>query len=139
MRDWLIDTGPIIAFLDSEDAAHDEVAACWAEFTGANVTTGAVITEVMHFVAGVPNGPRLLADLLAHANWRIYDACQPAEVAAAAGLMTKYADTPMDFADATLVLLAGALDLRSVLTLDRRGFTTYRTKRDRSFQLVLEN
>ena len=53
--------------------------------------------------------------------------------------MQKYADTPMDFADATLVLLAEALDLRDVLTLDRRGFSTYRTRRRRSLGLVLDS
>jgi predicted nucleic acid-binding protein len=38
--------------------------------------------------------------------------------------MERYSDTPMDFADATLVLLAQALRVYEVLTLDRRGFST---------------
>jgi hypothetical protein len=56
----------------------------------------------------------------------------------AAGLMERYADTPMDFADATLVLLAEALGVFDVLALDRRGFSTYRTAGGRPFRLVLD-
>jgi len=52
-------------------------------------------------------------------------------------LMERYADTPMDFADATLVLAADHLDVADVLTLDRRGFSTYRTSKRRAFRLVL--
>lgn len=51
--------------------------------------------------------------------------------------MKQYRDTPMDFADATLVLLAEELGLLDILTLDRRGFSTYRIGRGRAFRLVL--
>ena len=47
-------------------------------------------------------------------------------------------DTPMDYADGTLVLLAEALNVHEVATLDRRGFSTYRTRRNRSLRLVLD-
>jgi predicted nucleic acid-binding protein len=56
----------------------------------------------------------------------------------AAELMSKYADTPMDFADATLVLVATRLRLNSVCTFDRRGFRTYRIGR-KAFRLVLDD
>jgi predicted nucleic acid-binding protein len=44
----------------------------------------------------------------------------------------------MDFADATLVLLAEGLQVHRVLTLDRRGFSTYRTREGRPLELVLD-
>ena len=44
-------------------------------------------------------------------------------------LMVRYADAPMDFADATLVAMAEALRLRKVFTVDRNDFATYRIKR----------
>jgi uncharacterized protein len=52
--------------------------------------------------------------------------------------MGRYANVPMDFADATLVLLAETLGAHDVLTLDRRGFATYRTRRGRALRLVLD-
>lgn len=50
--------------------------------------------------------------------------------------METYADTPLDFADATLLLLAEGLGVDDVLTLDRRGFPTYRTRDGRPLRLV---
>ena len=138
MRTWLLDTGPLVAYLDAGDPFHEPVAACLDDFTGELATTSAVITEAMHFVSHVRSGARLLAELVAASRTQVYDLCRPPEIGEAAALMEKYADTPMDFADATLVLLAEALDLRDVLTLDRRGFSTYRTRRRRSLRLVLD-
>jgi predicted nucleic acid-binding protein len=43
----------------------------------------------------------------------------------------------MDFADATLVLLAEAIGILDILTLDRRGFSTYRTAKGKKFHLIL--
>jgi predicted nucleic acid-binding protein len=44
----------------------------------------------------------------------------------------------MDFADATLLLLAEVLEVFDVLTLDRRGFSTYRTASGKGLRLVLD-
>jgi predicted nucleic acid-binding protein len=68
----------------------------------------------------------------------IHECTSVADLTAAAELMAKYADTPMDFADATLVLLARQLKINAVCTLDRHGFRTYRIGR-KAFQLVLDD
>jgi hypothetical protein len=51
-------------------------------------------------------------------------------------LLDKYADLPMDFADATLVALAEELDCNSVLTTDRVDFSVYRIKGRKPFRIV---
>lgn len=43
--------------------------------------------------------------------------------------MERYADHPMDLADASLVVAAEALGTRRVFTIDRRDFGTYRVRR----------
>jgi uncharacterized protein len=53
----------------------------------------------------------------------------------ASALMEKYRDIPMDFADATLVSLAEETDTGEILTLDRRGFGTYRMHGNKAFTL----
>lgn len=138
MKSWLVDTGPIVAYLDANDPAHAKVAACWDTFRGQLLTTSAVVTESMHFVCEDRSGPRNLADLVASSGMEIYDLCRAPELRESAALMEKYADTPMDFADATLVLLAEALSIYDVFTLDRRGFSTYRTRNRRGFRLALD-
>ncbi len=52
-----------------------------------------------------------------------------ADVSRAAALMQRFANLPMDFADATLVVLAERLHATTVFTLDRRDFTVYRVGR----------
>ncbi|MGH7545173.1 MAG: type II toxin-antitoxin system VapC family toxin [Gemmatimonadota bacterium] len=138
MKAWLVDTGPLVAYLDARDPAHAKVAARWDAFTGRLGTSSAVVTEAMHFVAASPKGPRQLAALVAASEMDVYDLTRPPELQEAAGLMEKYADTPMDFADATLVLLAEALALEDVFTLDHRGFSVYRTRNGRALRSVLE-
>ncbi len=44
-------------------------------------------------------------------------------------LMLQYADRPMDFADASLVVIAENERLRKVFTIDRNDFAAYRVKR----------
>ncbi len=135
MKSLLVDTGPLVAYLNARDPAHESVAACLAEFSGRLHTTGAVITEAIHFLSATADGPALLAELVTASQMQVHDFSQPAELCTAATLMAQYSDTPMDYADATLVLLAERLAILDVLTLDRRGFSTYRTRSRRAFRI----
>ena len=55
-----------------------------------------------------------------------------------AARMDKYADLPMDLADATLLWVAEREGVLDVLTLDRRDFGIYSTARGRMLRDVLE-
>lgn len=67
-------------------------------------------------------------------RWRIPDA--GADLERIAALMRKYADRPMDFADASLVWAAEETSAREILTTDR-DFEIYRTHTHERLQLVL--
>lgn len=54
-----------------------------------------------------------------------------------AQLMKKYAQLPMDLADASLVLLAEHLGHGRILSTDQRDFRTYRWKHRKPFQNLL--
>lgn len=137
MKTWLIDTGPFVAYFDRNDPQHNSVSFRLEGFSGQIATTSAVITEVMYFLADVLDGPTALAELLDASGIRIFESTQPQQIRQAAELMARYSDTPMDFADATLVLLAEEIGTLEILTLDRRGFSTYRVAKGRGFRLVL--
>lgn len=136
MTSWLLDAGPLVAALNRRDPHHARSAAALASFSGTLVTTGAVVTEAMHFLGGVPDGAETLAGFLDDAQADIRDCFAPLQLHAASRLMKKYADTPMDFADATLVLLADETGLDQILTLDERGFRVFRFRGTRRFRLV---
>jgi uncharacterized protein len=133
---WLIDTGPLVAYVDAADPAHGLVASALGEFAGRLYTTAAVVTEAMHLVAGDDRGAGVLAGFLVASGTEVAALTAPPDLQDAVQLMEKYRDTPMDFADATLVVLAGRLGVMEIATLDRRGFSAYRAGK-KPFRLVL--
>lgn len=50
----------------------------------------------------------------------------PLDFRAVEKLVRKYADQPMDFADASVVLLAMRAGIREILTADQRDFSVYK-------------
>jgi predicted nucleic acid-binding protein len=135
VKSWLIDTGPLVAYVDAADPAHASVVNCLDDFKGRLHTTGAVVSEAMHLVGDDDDGPQVLVEFLAASGLVIAPAVDWESLRQAVVLMKKYRETPMDFADATLVLLAGTLGITDIVTLDRRGFSTYRTSRGKAFRL----
>jgi len=138
LRTWLLDTGPLVAYLVASEKEHPQVVARLDTFTGQLVTTNAVITEAMHFVVKARKGPALLSEFVAQSGLQVVDFSQADDLAEAARRMEKYADLPMDYADATLVLLGERLKVFEILTLDRRGFSVFKTSRGKRFKLLLD-
>jgi predicted nucleic acid-binding protein len=133
VRRVLVDTGALVALVRARDRHHALVAQFFGEFvSGDLITTLPVLTEAMHLVP-----PRLGAAVIELARgprWRVPDAA--AGLARIADLMRKYADRPMDFADASLVWAAEDTGAREILTTDR-DFEIYRTRTQERLELVL--
>jgi predicted nucleic acid-binding protein len=135
----LLDTGPLVALLDSSEPDHHFVSDFMARFRGGRlITTGAVITEAFYFLSDIQNGPASLASFLDASATEVRDAFTPEGLDFAVRLMNKYADVPMDFPDATLIYVAEQIGTDKVLTLDRRGFSSFRFRRNRRFKLLLD-
>ena len=136
LKPVLVDTGPFVAYLDSADAEHERIASVIDDFTGTLCTTSAVITESMHLLKDGRNGPRRLAEFVHAAGVHVFECTRAQELLSAVSLMEKYSDTPMDFADATLVLLSDEIGTNQIVTLDRRGFATFRTRKGKHFEVL---
>lgn len=71
-------------------------------------------------------GPRAFLGRLARGGVMLQEL--PADqISAVATLMERYADHPMDLADASLICLAGAIGVTDIITVDPSGFDTCRT------------
>ena len=138
MSRWLLDTGPIVAYLDRRDPWHSAVAAVLDGFDGKLITTSAVVTEAMYMVRTVGDGPSVLVEFLNSARVEICECTNVPQLSACGELMRKYSDVPMDFADATLVLLGESLKISEVCTLNRRGFKVFRNRTGRPLELMIE-
>ena len=98
-------------------------------------TTWPVITEACHLLPESA-APQLLR-WIERGGVTLVDIPVPS-LRAIAERMDKYADLPMDLADATLVWIAEHEGVLDVLTLDRRDFGIYRTERGRMLRDVLD-
>jgi len=136
LKPLLIDTGPLVAYLDNADKEHKKVAAVLDDFTGTLCTTSTVITKSIHLLKDDRNGSRRLAEFVQAVGLHIFECTQVHQLLSAVSLMEKCSDTPMDFADATLILLSDEIGTNRVVTLDRRGFVTFRTRKGRSFEIL---
>lgn len=58
------------------------------------------------------------------------------ELSQISGLMARYKDRPMDFADATLVYLAERESIQTMLTVDQKDFAGYRIGPKKAFHLL---
>ena len=133
-RDILLDTGPLVAVLDSADQGHQQCVDLWNDIADRCLTTEAVVTEATHLVGRA--GPASLPlELLLAARIPIVS-LEHAGHEHAVRLMRRYAKLPMDYADATLVVVADALRLKQAFTLDRKRFRAYRTATGSAFVLL---
>jgi hypothetical protein len=135
----LLDTGPLAALCNRADADHARALRFFADCRRPLVSTEAVVTEVAYlFDASV----RLQAIALewvdlARANGRL-ELAPVIDHVEVARILSRYADLPCDYADATLLALARARGLRDVATLDVRDFSVYRLEGNRSLRLVFD-
>jgi predicted nucleic acid-binding protein len=120
----LIDAGPLIALFDADDNYHKKILAFFKKHQYSFMSTLAVFTEVSHmldfnikaqqdFYEWVIYKGVIVSDINQHDLPRIIE------------LTKKYADLPMDFADATLVITAEKTGIREIISLDK-DFDIYR-------------
>jgi hypothetical protein len=130
----LLDTGALVSLLDRSQSRHVEFARFLERWRGPVVSTEAVLTEATHLLAGVPGGPHACCQFFLEGG-AVLVPSTPASLRRCRDLIDVYRDLPMDFADATLVVLAEELDTHHVFTTDRRGFGVYRIRGRRKFAI----
>lgn len=130
----LLDTGPLVAVLDAADQWHRQCVDLWASVADRCLTTEAIVTEASHLV-GRAGATSLPLDLLLAARIPVVS-LERAGHEHAVRLMQRHRDVPMDYADATLVVVADALRIDTVFTMDRRGFRTYRRAAGTGFEIL---
>lgn len=121
----LLDTGAVVSLLDRSQRRHREFVEFFDGFRGVVVSTEAVLTESAHLLARVPGGSAACLDFFLAGGAHLVPST-PTTLRRCRQLVEKYADLPMDYADATLVVLAEELETNLVLTTDRRDFEVYR-------------
>ncbi|MGH9854897.1 MAG: type II toxin-antitoxin system VapC family toxin [Blastocatellia bacterium] len=116
----LIDTGPLVALLNRNDPSHSRAAEVLQKLPKRPLlTTCQCLTEAMYLLhrAGGHDAQEELWEWIIDGLLQTYELTD-ADERRARELMKRYADTPMDYADASLVATAESLNLRRIFTFD---------------------
>ena len=126
MQSVVVDSGFLIGLFDETDRLHARCRGFLRDYRGRFITTEAVITEALALLS-VAQQLRCLKWLgnAVEAGLPEVDR-EPIDLQAVEKLSRKYSDQPMDYADASVVLLAMRARVREILTADKRDFAVYR-------------
>ena len=130
-----MDTGPIVAILSASDQYHEICTEQLRTITGPLTTCWPVITEAAWLLR---SHPRALGLLLSSFTGRPFQlaALTESDLPSIAATLVRYADLPIQLADASLVHLANREGMRTVFTLDRRHFHVLRLSRGKRFSII---
>jgi uncharacterized protein len=135
MTHVLLDTGPLVAFLNRQDQFHPWSLAEWSKITPPLLTCEAVITEACFLLRKMYGWQEAIGGLIDRGTIAIaFDLGQ--ESVAVCDLLIRYRSVPMSLADACLVRMVELYPERSLLTTDS-DFTIYRKHRNQPIALSI--
>jgi predicted nucleic acid-binding protein len=136
-RDFVVaDTGFIVALLNEADEWHEQSKVQYTHYApilmpqtvlaevAYLVGREAGIANVVAFLKGLPESRFRLVSLTANDIHRV------------AEILDQYADSRIDFVDATVMTIGERYDCRIVLTIDRRDFQIFRPNHCEWFELL---
>lgn len=120
----LVDTGPLVAFLNTREKLHGWTMEQLESISTSLWTCEAVLAEAYHLLGRITGGSRALLALVQRELVRpVFRLDEEAD--AVARLLDRYASVPMSLADACLVRMAEQHERSVVMTFDS-DFTVYR-------------
>ncbi len=121
----LVDAGPLVALVDADDQHHAKCVAALRALREPLATVWPPLTEAMYLLADLPKAQEAIWEMVERGALQLLP-LHAADVSRIRELMRKYADRPMDMADASLLRVAEREGIRRIFTLDRKDFSVYR-------------
>lgn len=132
----LTDAGALVALIDKNQSQNEQCRAIFAALSLPLITTWPAFTEAMYLLYQLGGWPlqRNLWQYIENGVLQIHFS-EDTEQQRMRQLMEQYSDTPMDLADASLVVTAEVLHLSRIFTLDS-DFYVYRINNTEAFVVV---
>ncbi|HMV45305.1 MAG TPA: PIN domain-containing protein [Leptospiraceae bacterium] len=130
----LIDTGPIVAFFDESDSYCQDIRNFLKDFKGHFYTNLAITTEVCYLLSDSKKTRNSFLQWIKDGAITIL-AQENKDFILIQYFMEKYSDRPMDFADASLIVLSESHGIKDILTLDS-DFLFYKNKKGKSLNIL---
>ena len=131
----LVDSGPLIALFDRDDAHHQKVMKFMKTFRGSLVTTWPVLTEVMYMLDFHPQVPVDFLRWVDDGGVILYQ-LETEHLARIRELHETYRDLPSDLADVSLIAASEFAGIDKILSIDS-DFSVYRTIKGLHLENVL--
>ena len=120
----LVDSGPLVAFLNKRDRFHDWTTAQWNQIAAPMLTCEAVVSESCFLLSGIKSGSDRVMQLIQREilmiSFHLDEHIDPVKK-----LLMKYQSVPMSLADACLVRMSELHSNSYVFTMDS-DFSLYR-------------
>ncbi|TGM45967.1 type II toxin-antitoxin system VapC family toxin [Leptospira vanthielii] len=133
----IIDTGPIVAFFDESDNYCLQCRSFLKNFNGRLYTSLAVVTEVSYLLSDNKRIQKAFIEWIDNNAISILNQDNE-QFSSILFFMDKYADRPMDFADASLMTISEAYEIQNIFTLDS-DFRFYKSKKGKSLKIINES
>lgn len=121
----LVDAGPLVAIVDASDQHHRRCVAALRAVRAPLATVWPAIAEAMYLLLDLPRGQAAVWEMLERRVVRLLP-LDTDDIPRIRWLMIKYANRPMDLADAALVRVAERDGLETIFTVDETDFSVYR-------------
>lgn len=131
----LVDAGPLVALVDRDDSHHRRCVSALKKLREPLGTVWPAVAEAMYLLSDVPNAQDAAWEMLTRRAIQLLS-LDERDIPRMRELMGKYADRPMDLADAALVRVAERENIERVFTVDRSDFTAYRIHGRKSFRII---
>lgn len=137
MKPVIVDTGPLVAFLNANDSHHAWAREILATVEPPLLTCEAVLSECCFLLHRIPRGQDAVLSLVARGVIEIGFLLSD-ELGPVRKLMERYASVPMSLADGCLVRMSELIPRATVLTVDS-DFRIYRRNRRQAIPTLLPN
>jgi len=131
----ILDTGPWVALIDRSESKHTQCVQWLKDFSGRLYSTEAVLTEVLYILNFSIKAQCAALDFVLDSIVEIVPS-NAESLKKTKNLMKKYADLPMDFADATIVCLAAETVMHNIVTFGKKDFAIYRLPKKKTFTIM---
>lgn len=128
MKRCLIDAGPLIALFDKDDKYHNPIREFLKNYNGRLYTTWPVITEVLHMLDFSANTQIDFLEWIKRGALEVKQINMD-DIPRIISLSRKYSDIPMDFADASLIVISELENIKEIISIDS-DFYIYRNIRN---------
>lgn len=132
----LIDTGPIVAFLNRRDRHHGWAVETLSTIRAPLLTCEAVLSEAVYLLRRLAGGPERAIELVTRGvvtpSFRL-----EAEAPSVKKLLARYGEVPMDLADACLVRMTEVHGDCMLLTIDSEFRDVYRRHGRQAIQTLM--